>query len=190
LFNKEFPLSDKDIWEHYKFEMDEKVFQNNIGLIKARKYIEDTKRNNNTYFITDEGFKKVKEYFDTYVKEVAENKFKEVVESRNLVLQHDILKIEKQSRAEISKLTIENLTLQNKKLKRETIIFVVGLLVGGLFSNLSDILKYGSSHFQTKCEEQVKQKPENYHKLEATEKTYPSNKPMEETKMKKKDTAP
>ena len=47
---------------------------------------------------------------------------------------------EENSELEIQRLTIENLELQNKQLKRTVLYSIIGFIMGGIITNLKDIL--------------------------------------------------
>jgi hypothetical protein len=47
---------------------------------------------------------------------------------------------EENSELEIQRLTIENLKLQNKQLKRTVLYSIIGFIMGGIITNLKDIL--------------------------------------------------
>jgi len=181
MFSKEFPLTVKDIWEHYKYEIDEKTFHNNINLIISRKYIEKTNRNDDTYFITDDGIAELKIKYDSYIKSEGKKLLKEEIEERNLFLQYHNLNIEKKSKEEISRLTIENLKLQNRKLKREIFIaitsFVLGLIVNHYKDNLLQYLP--------KIQQQSVQSDETNQNSKASKKTYQINMKMDTLNRKK-----
>jgi hypothetical protein len=90
---------------------------------------------------------------DSFFEEKIEQSSFEKIETENATLTNASLKHQstiKEQTQRITDLTEENLKLQNRSLKRELIIFAIGLIVGGIFSNLPDILKYVSSQHQQK----------------------------------------
>jgi hypothetical protein len=88
---------------------------------------------------------------DSFFEEKIEQSNFEKIETENATLTNASLKHQatiKEQTQRITDLSEENLKLQNRSLKRELIIFAIGLIVGGIFSNLPDILKYASSQPQ------------------------------------------
>ena len=110
--------------------------------------------------LTDE--KRLQYFFDKQT----ESNIEENIKLENLKLTNNELKHQQTIREQgqrILNLSEENLKLQNRRLKIELLIFVVGLIVGGIFSNLPDILKYVSTHLQQENQQNKLQKGENYH---------------------------
>ena len=118
--------------------------------------------------LTDE--KRLQYFFDKQT----ESNIEENIKLENLKLTNNELKHQQTIREQgqrILNLSEENLKLQNRRLKIELLIFVVGLIVGGIFSNLPDILKYVSTHLQQENQQNKLQKGENYHTSKNNEQT-------------------
>lgn len=90
-------------------------FKTMLNYMCLEGYIENTKTN--TYIITPSG-----DEFESYKKTETESKGKEELENK------------------INQLTIENLNLQNKNIRRHVAYSVIAFLAGAIFTNLKYLL--------------------------------------------------